>query len=53
MGRGDRFNEPRFSNPVCSKKLTDKDYELAVGLRCPDCEALWEECVCDPTHYRE
>lgn len=26
-----------FSVPTCTQPMTDSQYEVAVGVRCPDC----------------
>lgn len=32
-----KYEQPTFTVPVANGKLTQEEYEVAVGLRCPDC----------------
>lgn len=47
MGRGDRFQEHSFTNAVMEKPISDEDWEVAMGTRCPDCKHFWAECICN------
>jgi hypothetical protein len=46
MGRGDRFQEATFSNAVSNGKITQEDWEVAMGNRCPNCKQKWEDHHC-------
>jgi hypothetical protein len=49
MGRGDRFQEKTFSNAVSNGKITQEEWEIAMGERCPNCKNLYGlgDCFCD------
>ena len=40
MRLGMRYTQPSFSVPVGNARISQHDYEVAVGLRCPRCQAL-------------
>lgn len=42
------YRNKSFSVPVGNAKLTDEQYEIAVGLRCPECRKKPQECKCPP-----
>ena len=46
MGRGDRFQEPTFTNAVSDGKITQEDWDLAMGKICPNCKQLLADCLC-------
>lgn len=46
MGRGDRFQEATFTNAVCDKPISQEDWEIAMGQRCPNCKQKCSECIC-------
>ena len=35
-----KYENPTFTLPVSNRPITQTDYEIAVGLRCPKCQAL-------------
>ena len=43
MGRGDRFQEKSFSNAVSNGKITQEEWDVAMGLRCPCCYQLYSD----------
>jgi|GEM_PF-4619265 len=43
MGRGDRFQEHSFTNAVCDHEISQADWDVAMGLRCPYCFHLYSE----------
>ena len=47
MGRGDKWQEKTFSNAVSNGKISQEDWEIAMGQRCPDCKQFWAECICE------
>lgn len=42
-------SEERHSQPVCTSKVTDLQYDIAVGRRCATCKKLTEKCTCQPS----
>lgn len=36
-----QYQNPSFTVPVASPRVTTEQYEVAVGLRCPICRQLW------------
>lgn len=42
-----RYQQSTFTVPVASPRVTQEQYEVAVGLRCPKCRHL---CTSDDTH---
>ena len=45
MGRGDRFQQPTFTEAVSNGRLTDEEWDVAMGLRCPYCFQLYTDCL--------
>jgi uncharacterized C2H2 Zn-finger protein len=38
--------DPSFTVSTSRSRMTDRDYEIAVGLRCPKCKELFRKCKC-------
>ena len=41
-----KYLQPTFSVPTSSGKLTDREYEIAVGIRNPDGTQIETACLC-------
>jgi hypothetical protein len=39
-----KYQNKSFSSPVCTSKITEIEFEIAVGVRCPLCKKRMEEC---------
>jgi uncharacterized C2H2 Zn-finger protein len=41
-----KYLDPSFTVSTSRSRMTDRDYEIAVGLRCPKCKELFRKCKC-------
>ncbi len=41
-----KYQEDKFSVPVGAHKMTDREYEIRVGIRCAKCKKKTEKCKC-------
>jgi hypothetical protein len=41
-----KYTNKSFTLPVASKKVTDLQYDIAVGRRCAKCKKKVEKCKC-------
>ena len=46
MGRGDKWQEKTFSNAVSNGKISQEDWEIAMGQRCSKCNNIMKDCAC-------
>lgn len=37
-----KYQQPTFTLPTVNKAMSQTEYEISVGLRCPVCEALFK-----------
>lgn len=48
-----RYLEKRFNVGVSNGKLSDRKYEIAVGVRCPKCKEKHEPFCASIEHERK
>ena len=42
-----QYRNKTFTLPVNTRQMTDEDYEIAVGVRCPECRKPTDVCECE------
>lgn len=40
------YQQKSFSLSTTTKPMTDEQYQIAMGLRCPDCHLMADDCGC-------
>gem|GEM_PF-5677341 len=41
-----KYLDQSFTVSTSRRRITDSEYEIAVGLRCPKCKELFRKCKC-------